>query len=81
MDQEIQELKAMMKKQIAIAEDTNEKVRSLYNSAQRAALIRFIYWAVIIGGTIWTLQKMQPYLAIFPQVMDAYKKIQQQGGL
>ena len=71
----MQELKAMMQKQIAIAEDTNEKVRSLYSSARRGVFFRFIYWAVIIGVTVWSFQYMQQYLSMFPQVMDQYKKL------
>jgi len=57
----------MMQKQIAIAEDTNEKVRSLYSTARRAAFLRFAYWALIIGATIWSLQYIAPYLKIMQQ--------------
>ena len=64
MDAEIQELKALMQQQIAIAADTNEKVRALHGAAQRAAFFRFIYWALIVGVTVWSFQYIAPYLQV-----------------
>ena len=70
MEDELKELKAMMQQQIAIAEDTNSKVRSLHGAAQRAAFVRFIYWGLIIGSGIWLAQYMGPVIKLFPQLMQ-----------
>ena len=64
-----------MQKQIAIAEDTNEKVRSLYSASRRGAFFRFLYWAAIIGACVWSFQYMQQYLTLFPQIMNQYQKL------
>jgi len=68
MDSEIQEIKAMMQEHIAIAKDTNAKVRSLHNASRRAVFFRLAYWAVIIGVAIWSFQYIQPYLGMFTKL-------------
>ncbi len=75
MEDELKELKAMMQKQIAIAEDTNIKVRSLHSSAQRAAFMRFVYWAIIIGTGIWLAKYLEPIIKMFPQITQQLQSL------
>jgi len=52
-----------------LAEENNKILRSMRRSQRVSSIIRFVYWAFIIGSAIGAYYFIQPYLV---QLMDAY---------
>ncbi len=74
MDQDIEELKAISKQALAIAEDTNHIVRGMRRSQRMGHFFQFVWWALIVGVSIWSYYYyLQPYVG---KLADLYLQVQ-----
>ena len=74
MDQEIEELKELVRQNTKIAEDTNKLVHSMRRSMRFTRLLRLLWWAAIIGiSSAAYLIYFQPYVT---QIMQLYGNAQ-----
>lgn len=70
MEQELKEIKTLV-------EDNNKILHAMQRRARFASVIRFIYWLVIIGGSIGAFYLIQPYIKQISGVYDEVKQTQQ----
>ncbi|TSC77549.1 MAG: Uncharacterized protein G01um101424_343 [Parcubacteria group bacterium Gr01-1014_24] len=66
MDPESQKL---LERTSELAEENNKILRSMRRSQRISGIIRFVYWAFIIGSAIGAYYFIQPYLE---QIMSIY---------
>ncbi len=63
VDQQIEELKELLRRNIALSEETNKAVHSMRNSARLSQVFRVLWWVVVFGGsTIAYYYYVQPYV-------------------
>ena len=67
-----QESRKFLEQALALAEENNKILRSMRRSQRISGIIRFIYWAFIIGSAIGAYYFIQPYLT---QVIEMYSSI------
>ncbi len=63
------ESKKLLENTLNLAEDNNKILHSMKRSMHIASIMRFIYWAFIIGSAIGAYYFIQPYL---DQLMSIY---------
>ena len=69
MDQEINELKELVRHNTKIAEDTNKIVHSMRRSMRLGRTLRLLWWAALIGiSSAAYLIYFQPYVAQLQQL-------------
>jgi hypothetical protein len=73
MDPEIEELKEMVAKNLAISEETNRLAHTLRRSAGWGTFFTVLYWLFIIGALGASYLYINPYITKFEQF---YKTIQ-----
>lgn len=74
MDPETAELRELVEKNVAIAEDTNRLVRGIQRRARWGILFQIIWWLTILGISGATYYYyLQPYVQ---KVQDAYGQVQ-----
>ena len=71
MDEEIAELKDLVQKSVALAEDTNRVVRKMHRAQIWARFFQLLWWVVIIGvsGATYYLY-FQPYVGKIEQLYE-----------
>lgn len=62
-----------MKKTLELTQENNKILRSIRRSNRWSAFMRVIYWAIIIGASVWSYNFLQPYLKT---VLNAYETMQ-----
>ena len=74
MDNEIEELKELVRQNTKVSEDTNKVVRSMRHSMRFSRVLRLLWWAALIGiSSAAYLIYFQPYVA---QIMQFYGNAQ-----
>ena len=73
MDPQIEELKELIRRNTALAEDTNRIVHKMRRGALLSSIMRLLWWALIIGATVASYLYFAPYLQ---QITDLYSKAQ-----
>jgi hypothetical protein len=68
------EEKEMLEEALELAEENNKILRKLQSSARWARFFRILYWAVIIGLSIWAYYYLQPLLQ---QLLEAYAGVKE----
>lgn len=63
MDPEIQELKELIQRTIALSEETNKRVSSMQRSARLSRFLGFLWWAAILVISAYTY-----YYYVMPHV-------------
>jgi len=73
------EEKSLLQRTYKMAEENNEILRKMRRSGRIAAVMRTIYWIVIIGVTLGAYYYLQPYLnsmvGIIKQAEETIQKI------
>lgn len=70
MDQEIEELKELVRHNIKLTEETSKVVYSMRRSMRFTRLLRLLWWALLIGiSSAAYLIYFQPYVT---QLMQSY---------
>ncbi len=72
MDQEIEELKELVRQNTKVVEDTNRAVHGMRRSARWSMVFRVLWWVIILGITAATYAYFAPYLQ---SVLDLYSSI------
>ena len=72
-DRSLDELKILVKKNIALTEENNRMVRSLRNAGRLQALMRLVYLVIIVGGFVWAYHFLQPQIQ---NIQDTYSSFQ-----
>jgi Trk-type K+ transport system membrane component len=73
-----EELKRLLRQNIALSEQNNRILRSIRNSARFQSFIRLIYIVIIVGALIWTFQFLRPYLEGIRSTYESYQETQSQ---
>ena len=66
------EIRKLLERTSELAEENNKILRSMRRSQRISSIIRFIYWAFIIGSAVGIYYLIQPY---FTEVMEMYGSI------
>lgn len=72
-DRSLDEMKILLRKNIALAEENNRMIRSLRNAGRFQALVRVLYLIIFVGGFVWAYYFLQPY---FEGVQNTYSSFQ-----
>jgi hypothetical protein len=64
-EDEIHELKELVRQSIALGEENNVLLRKMRTSARWSSFFRVIYWLIIIGLSVGAFYFIQPYVASF----------------
>lgn len=81
MDMDIEELRDLVQKNLALSQETNKMVRSLHRSSRWNTFFKMIWWAVVLtaGGATY-LFYIQPYMVqlekVYGQVQEGGKQLQ-----
>ena len=77
MASEIDELKELARRNMAVTEDTNRMVHKMRRSQWWGRVFQFLWWAgiIVISGAAYYYY-LQPYMA---QLLTLYQKMQQGG--
>jgi hypothetical protein len=80
MDDDIQEIKQMAKRALALAEDTNRTVHRMRRSAQWARFFQIVWWVAIlaVSGAAYYYY-LQPYVDRLEQLYGQVEGVNQQG--
>ncbi len=76
MDTDIDELIELVKKNIAISEDTNDIIHSMRRTARWGTFFSLMWWAVIIGSSGMAYLYARPYITV---LQDTYAKTKSTG--
>lgn len=68
------ELKKLLEENLEFSKENNELLRSIRGSQKRAAMMRMLYWILIIGMTFGAYYYIQPYIE---QIMSVYSGTQE----
>ena len=63
------EEKELLKKNITLAEENNDMLRSMQRSMRLGRIMSILYWVFIIGSAVGTYYLIQPYIE---QITGAY---------
>ena len=72
-----EEMESELKEIRTLVEDNNKILHSMQRRARFAAVMHFIYWLIIIGGSIGAFYLIQPYVKQVSGMYDDIKKTQQ----
>jgi len=77
VDADVEELKDLLKRDIAISEDTNHMVHSMRRSARWGVFLKIVWWVAILfaSGAAYVLY-VQPYVE---QLQQVYGQVQEGG--
>ena len=76
-DQQIEELKELVRRNIALSEETNKLVHSMRRSERLAQIFRILWWVVLFGGSaVAYYYYVQPYI---DQLQHLYANAQASG--
>lgn len=67
------EERELLTQSIKISEENNKMLRAMRRSAHFSSFLRLVYWAIIIGVSLWTYYFIQPYLEA---VVKGYNEMQ-----
>lgn len=67
------EEKQLLQETAELTRENNKILKSMRRGARFASFLRFIYWAVILGGAVASYYFIQPYLNA---VINGYNEIQ-----
>ena len=67
------EERQLLKETAELVKENHKILKSMRRSARFASFLRFIYWAVILGGAVASYYFIQPYLNA---VINGYSEIQ-----
>jgi hypothetical protein len=67
------EEKQLLQETAELTKENNKILKSMRRSARLSAFLRFVYWAVILGGAVASYYFIQPYLNA---VVNGYSEIQ-----
>lgn len=73
--QHIDELKQLVRQNIALAQETNHTLRGMRRSARFSSIFRIAWISVLVGFSIWGYLYTRPYIA---RIEAAYAQTQQQ---
>lgn len=76
MDQEVEELKELVRQNIAISEDTNRQVHKVRRAARMGQFMQIVWWLIILGASGWAYYYYQPYIN---QITGLYAQFQSSG--
>ena len=77
MDKQIEELKELVRRNIALSEETRSMVESMQRSARLSRLVRVLWWGLIFGASgIAYYYFVWPYVE---QLQRLYESAQQGG--
>ncbi len=80
MDADIEEVKAIAKQALSVAEDTNRMVRGMRRSQQWGHFFQFVWWALIIFVSIWSYYYyLQPYVGKLEELYAQVQSTSQEG--
>jgi hypothetical protein len=68
------EEKELLKETAELTRENNKILKSMRRSARFSAFLRFIYWAIILGGAVASYYFIEPYLTA---VINGYSQIQE----
>ena len=68
------EERELLKETAELTKENNKILRSMRRSARFASFLRFIYWAIILGGAVASYYFIQPYITA---VSGAYGDMKQ----
>jgi hypothetical protein len=71
VDQEIGELKELVRRNIALSEETNRMVHSMHRSSMWSMVFRVIWWLVILGASAAVYAYLAPYLEQIWKLYDS----------
>jgi hypothetical protein len=71
-DPQIEELKELVRRNIALAEDTNRILHGMRNASRWSTAFRAVWWLVIAGVTIAAYSYLWPYIS---QILSLYSKL------
>lgn len=63
------ELKKLLEENLELSKENNDLLRSIRGSQKRAAMMRLVYWLLIVGMTFGAYYYIQPYIE---QIMSVY---------
>lgn len=74
MDPQIEELKELVRENIAIAKDNNKMLHGLRRGAWMSRLMRVLWIVLIVGASLYSYVYFQPYI---DQILGLYNNIQE----
>jgi hypothetical protein len=84
MDQEISELKELVRRSISLSQENNKMLHSMRKSARRSAIMRVVWWLAVFGVTgamyyyyLWPYT--QRILELYQNAQHALEQAQQFG--
>lgn len=69
----LEEIKILLKKNLAISGENNRILHSLRNAARFHSFLRIVFLIIIIGGIFWGYRYAKPY---FDQIKNTYSTYQ-----
>ena len=63
-----------MEENLELSKENNDLLKSIRSSQKRAAMMRMLYWILIVGMTFGAYYYIQPYIE---QLMSAYSGTQE----
>ncbi len=68
------ELKKLLEENLELSKENNTLLKRIRGSQKRAAMMRMLYWILIIGMTLGAYYYIQPYIE---QLMSVYSGAQE----
>ena len=75
-ENDAEEIKILLKKNISISEENHRLLRGLRNSARLHSFFRLIYLIILIGLAFWSYNYFKPYFDQVRGTYDTYQKNQ-----
>ncbi|OGI86613.1 hypothetical protein A3A05_03470 [Candidatus Nomurabacteria bacterium RIFCSPLOWO2_01_FULL_41_12] len=79
------ETRKLLERTSELAEENNKILRSMRRSQRISSIIRFVYWAFIIGSAVGAYYFIQPYLTqvidIYSSISDTQQKLNSEGSI
>lgn len=69
-----EEVKILLKKNLAVSEDNNRMIRSMRNSARFHSFIRILILIAIIIASVWGYSHFKPYFDQAKSTYDSYQE-------
>ena len=73
MDQQIEELKELVRRNTALSEENNKMLHGIRRSARISSLMRMLWIALLIGASVYSYLYFQPYIN---QILEIYNNVQ-----
>ncbi len=71
-----EEVKILLKKNLAVSEENNRMIRSMRNAARFHSFIRILILIVIVIAAVWGYSHFKPYFDQAKSTYDSYQQTQ-----